>query len=56
MFDIFKNKSKLNKLKKEYKCLIEQSYKLSNGTSLESDKKQLEAQKILEQIEVLQHV
>ena len=55
MFGIFKKKSKLDKLQDQYKSLLEQSYKLSTTNRSERDKKQAEAQKILEQIEVLQH-
>lgn len=54
MFGIFRKKSKLDKLQDQYKNLLEQSYKLSTTNRSESDKKQAEAQKILEQIEILQ--
>ena len=54
MFGIFKSKSKLDKLQDEYKKLLEASYKLSTTNRSESDKKQAEAQAILDQIEVLQ--
>jgi hypothetical protein len=54
MFNIFKKKSKLDKLQDDYKNLLEQSYKLSTSNRSESDKKQAEAQKVLEQIEILQ--
>ena len=55
MFKLFKSKSKLEKLHKEYKNLLKDSYKLSTTNRSESDKKQAEAQAILLQIEVLQH-
>lgn len=54
MFGLFKKKSKLDKLQEQYKKLLEQSYKLSTSNRGESDKKQAEAQSILEQIEILQ--
>jgi len=53
MFGLFKKKSKLDKLQDDYKRLLEESYKLSTTNRGESDKKQAEAQKVLEQIEVL---
>ena len=56
MFRLFKKKSKLDQLQDNYKCLIEQSYKLSTSNRSESDNRLAAAQKILEQIEVLQHV
>nr|WP_290700689.1 Lacal_2735 family protein [Lacinutrix sp.] len=54
MFGIFKKKSKLDKLQEQYKGLLEEAFKLSKSSRSESDKKQAEAQKILEQIEILQ--
>ena len=54
MFGIFKKKSQLDKLQEQYKKLLEESYKLSATNRSESDKKQAEAQNILQQIEILQ--
>ena len=54
MFGLFKKKSALDKLQDQYKKLLEESYKLSTTNRSESDKKQAEAQAILEQIEAIQ--
>lgn len=54
MFGLFKKKSRLDKLQDEYKSLLEDAYTLSKTSRSESDKKQVEAQYILVQIEVLQ--
>ena len=53
MFGLFKKKSELEKLQEKYKNLLEESYKLSTSNRGESDKKQFEAQQVLEQIEAL---
>ncbi|WAC03942.1 Lacal_2735 family protein [Lacinutrix neustonica] len=53
MFGLFKKKSKLEKLQEQYKKLLEESYKLSTTNRSESDKKQAEAQAILDQIDIL---
>ncbi|QXP59137.1 MULTISPECIES: Lacal_2735 family protein [unclassified Olleya] len=54
MFGLFKKKSALDKLQDQYKKLLEESYKLSTTNRSESDKKQAEAQVVLEQIEAIQ--
>ncbi|WP_157823379.1 MULTISPECIES: Lacal_2735 family protein [Olleya] len=54
MFGLFKKKSELDKLQDKYKKLLEESFKLSTTNRSESDKKQAEAQAVLEQIEALQ--
>ncbi|SFI95224.1 Lacal_2735 family protein [Olleya namhaensis] len=54
MFGLFKKKSELDKLQDKYKKLLEESFKLSTTNRSESDKKQAEAQVVLEQIEALQ--
>ena len=54
MFGLFKKKSRLDKLQDEYRKLLEDAFKLSQSNRQESDKKQVEAQALLEQIEVLQ--
>ena len=54
MFGLFKKKSRLDKLQDDYRKLLEESFKLSKTNRQESDKRQAEAQAILDQIEVLQ--
>ena len=53
MFGLFKKKSELDKLQDKYKTLLEESFKLSTINRSESDKKQAEAQAVLDQIEAL---
>jgi hypothetical protein len=53
MFGLFKKKSPLHALEKKYKKLLKEAYNLSKVSRVESDKKQAEAQDILEQIESL---
>ena len=53
MFGLFKKTSELEKLQKEYKKLLEDSYKLSTSNHTASDKKVAEAQIVLEKIEAL---
>lgn len=54
MFGLFKSKSKLDKLQKEYEKLMKEWHSLSSINRSLSDQKYAEAQKILEQIEILQ--
>lgn len=54
MFGLFKKKSRLDKLQDEYKKLLLEAHKLSKTNRQESDKKQVEARTLLDQIEVLQ--
>ena len=54
MFGLFKSKSKAEKLQKKYDELIEQSYKLSTISRVDSDKKAAEADAILKKIEELE--
>ena len=54
MLGIFRKKSKLDVLQKEYEKLISEWHKLSSIDRSNSDEKYAEAQKILMQIEVLQ--
>lgn len=54
MFGLSKKKSPLDALEKKYKKLLKEAYNLSKVSRVESDKKQAEAQDILEQIESLQ--
>lgn len=53
MFNIFKKKSPIDKLQKEYKKLLEEAFILSKINRQESDKKQAEANAILIEIENL---
>ncbi len=53
MFGLFKKTSELDKLQKQYEKLMAEWHKLSTTNRSESDKKYAEAQKIIEQIEVL---
>ena len=53
MFGIFKKKSEKEKLEEKYKKLLEESFKLSTSNRSLSDQKQVEAQKIMDQIESL---
>ena len=53
MFGIFKKTSELDKLQKQYEKLMADWHKLSTTNRSESDKKYAEAQKIIEQIEIL---
>ena len=54
MLKLFKGKSKIEKLQKKYESLMSDWHRLSTTNRAESDKKYAEAQKILEQIEILQ--
>ena len=53
MFGLFKKKSKLDTLQKEYEHLMAEWYKLSKVNRAESDQKYAEAEKILMQIDIL---
>ena len=55
MLNIFKNKSKTEKLNTQYKKLLEESYKLSTTNRRLSDVKVAEANEILKQIESLKN-
>jgi hypothetical protein len=55
MFGLFKKKSEVEKLQGQHKKLLEEAYKLSTTNRSASDKKQLEAQQILDKIEALQN-
>jgi hypothetical protein len=54
MLGIFRKRSKLDVLQKEYEKLMSEWHKLSSIDRSKSDEKYAEAQKILMQIEVLQ--
>jgi hypothetical protein len=53
MLGIFKKKSPKEKLEDQYKKLLEESFKLSTTNRSLSDKKQVDAQAVLKQIEDL---
>jgi len=54
MLGIFRKRSKLDILQKEYEKLMSEWHKLSSIDRAKSDDKYAEAQKVLMQIEVLQ--
>ena len=53
MFGIFRKKSKVEKLKLKYKKLIEEAHKYSKVNRKLSDRKMVEANEILNQIDQL---
>jgi len=53
MFGLFKSKSKLEVLQKQYKKLMSEWHQISSVNRSKSDKKYAEAQKILDHIEIL---
>lgn len=53
MFGLFGKTSEIDKLQKQYKKMLEESYKLSHSNRAASDQKAYEANEILERIEVL---
>ena len=53
MFGIFKSKSILDILQKQYERLMSEWHKLSSIDRSKSDEKYAEAQRILDQIEIL---
>lgn len=54
MFGLFKKKSKLAVLQESYEKLLRESFELSKINRTESDKKVVEAQAVLKQIESYQ--
>jgi hypothetical protein len=54
MFNWFKKQSPADKLRKKYKQLMEESYRLSKVNRSESDAKMAEAQALLKQIDELE--
>jgi len=54
MFGIFKKETELDKLQKQYKSLLEESYKLSHHNRAASDQKAVEAEELMVKIEALQ--
>jgi hypothetical protein len=53
MFGLFKKTSKEDKLYKKYEKLLAESHRLSTSSRLESEKKFVEAQEILKEIDSL---
>jgi len=53
MFGLFKKTTELDKLEKQYKKLLEEAFKLSTTNRSASDSKQLEAQEVLDKMELL---
>lgn len=53
MFGLFKKKSKEEILQKKYKTLLKESFELSKTNRAASDKKQAEAQAVLDELETL---
>ena len=53
MFNLFKKKSEVQKLELQYNKLMEESFKLSHANRKMSDLKRLEAEKIQNQIILL---
>jgi hypothetical protein len=54
MFGLFKKKTEEEKLQKLYTNTMEEAYKLQSINRTDSDKKYLEADNILKEIEILQ--
>lgn len=53
MFGLFKKKTNVEKLQEQYRKLLKDAYELSTSSRELSDKKQAEAQEVLQQIELL---
>ncbi len=53
MFGLFKKKSEVDILQKEYKKLMKEAFELSKINRSESDKKYAQADDILKKIEIL---
>jgi hypothetical protein len=53
MFGLFKKTPELEKLQKQYKKVLEESYVLSHSNRAASDQKAVEADEILKKIELL---
>ena len=54
MFGLFKGKSEIEKLQKQYQKLTEEAFRLSKTDRKASDEKQVEAEEIMKKIESLQ--
>jgi hypothetical protein len=53
MFGIFKKKTEKQKLEEQYRKLIDEAYKLSHSNRTQSDKKQADAEAVLQKLEKL---
>ena len=53
MFGLFKKKSKIEILQKRYEKLLKEYHQLSSTSRLESDRKFVEAQEVLKEIDSL---
>ena len=56
MFGLFKKKSKIDLLNEKYQKLQKEAYQLSTVNRTESDKKQAEAEEILNEIKSLEQI
>jgi hypothetical protein len=56
MFNLFRKKSKIEVLEKQYNKLLKESYKLSTISRKASDEKAAEADRLLKEIEHLETV
>jgi hypothetical protein len=54
MFGLFKKKTEVEKLQEKYKKVMEEAFKLQSINRSDSDKKYLEADNLLKQIEKIQ--
>jgi|TARA_B100000767_G_scaffold90956_1_gene87384 hypothetical protein len=54
MFGLFKKKTEVEKLQEKYKKVMEEAFKLQSINRSDSDKKYLEADNLLKQIEQIQ--
>mgnify|MGYP000361907287 CR=1 FL=1 len=54
MFGLFKKKTDVEKLQEKYKKVMEEAFKLQSINRSDSDKKYLEADNLLKQIEQIQ--
>lgn len=54
MFGLFKGKSEIEKLQKQYKKLQEEAFRLSKTDRKASDQKYLQAEEVMKKIESLQ--
>jgi superfamily I DNA and RNA helicase len=54
MFGLFKKKTDVEKLQEKYKKVMEEAFKLQSINRSDSDKKYLEADNLLKQIEKIQ--
>ena len=55
MFNFFKKKTKMQKLKDKYRKLLEEAYNLSKYNRAKSDAKTAEANRVLSEIEMIEN-